>query len=191
MTSVSRTYQVNNIGQLVDLNGDTTNFDITFKVVSKNREPFDIIVADQTTIDNSPELHYNRANQGEMSGHIVQDKNVYQNHFLALRSDQPCECTVEITKKEIPPKQSEKEPLDYAPPNPVEEKEESSINWKLILIVILVIAGGIALYFIYKSDKKKKELESSPHNSPEKSVQNSPSENDNSLVQRLKRLNMS
>ena len=46
-----RTYTLDKIRQLIDLNGDSTNFDISFKVTSRNGEVFDIVVVDQTTLD--------------------------------------------------------------------------------------------------------------------------------------------
>mgnify|MGYP000676862019 CR=1 FL=1 len=94
-------YNVSKIQQLIDLNGSTTNFDINFKVVSENKQPFQVIVADQSTIDNNPNLAFQTAN-GEISGQLTQDKNIYQNYFLILKSEQPCVCLVEINKKEIP-----------------------------------------------------------------------------------------
>ena len=215
MTSIKKTYNLTKIGQLIDLNGDTTNFDISFKVVSKNGDPFDIVVVDQTTLDNSPELQYRTASNGQMSGNIVQDKNVYQNYFISLKSDQPCVCDVEIIKKEIPnaqptfaptPKQTSPEPSN---PSPKQEKS----SWKFWVILGIVVVGCVVLYFVYQHDKKKKNDVNdvnndvaSPQNTPEnmeKSLVNSPllkssvqspspslSPPSNNLVERLKRLHM-
>jgi hypothetical protein len=96
------TYNLNKVRQLIDLNGDTTNFEISFKAVSKNREPFDMLIVDQTTLDNTPNLEFKKAVNGEIAGNIVQDKNIYQNYFMVLKSDNPCQCDVEIIKKELP-----------------------------------------------------------------------------------------
>jgi len=203
MTTVQNTYTLNKIKQLVDLNGDTTNFDITFKVNSKNGEPFDIVVVDQTTLDNSPELQYKNASKGIMSGNLIQDKNVYQNYFLVLKADQPCEVDVEITKKEIP---GESPVFTEPQPQVKQPKSGGGINWKMWLLIIVVIGGGVALFFMYKTDKKKKtatmnvepsgfpspspesrpDIASPHHSSPSPSV----GDQGNDLMRRLKTLHM-
>ena len=145
MTSTKKTYSLNYIKQLVDLNGDSTNFDITFNITSKNGVPFDAVVVDQTTLDNSPELTYKKAVNGILSGNIIQDKNIYQNYFLVLKSDQPCECEVEIIKKEIPVKKAE--PKAMQPPPSISSSSSSS-SYKWIIIISLVV-GGFLLYYFY------------------------------------------
>lgn len=102
MATNRQTHQVGKIKKLIDLNGDTTNFDITFRVASRNKEPFELLVVDQTTLDNTPNLEYKKVDNGAISGNIVHDKNVYQNYFLILKAENPCDCDVEITKKELP-----------------------------------------------------------------------------------------
>jgi len=227
MTSTKKTYKLGKIKQLIDLNGDSTNFNIQFKVTSKNGEPFDIVVVDQTTLDNSPELEYRKAN-GQMSGNMIQDKNVYQNYFIVLKSDQECECDVEIVKKELPKTMNDHPNLQPPRINAESKLNEKQTNWKTWAIVGIVIIGGIVLYMIWNSDKKKTAsdgiedqqpienyVQSSPDNSVVNSVHSSPaksdysdsnydssnygspyngnansSNNDNGLLDRLKRLHM-
>jgi len=174
MTTVKKTYTLSKIKQLIDLNGDSTNFDITFKVVSKNVQPFDIVVVDQTTLDNSPELQYQKAANGQMSGNIVQDKNVYQNYFLCLRSDQPCECDIEIDKKELPKNNSanlgnapEDVPNFATPPPPRSSAgSNNSSSWKTWMIIGIVVIGAVILFFVYRSDKNKKKAMSADATEP-------------------------
>lgn len=160
MTTVRNTYYLNKIKKLVDLNGDSTNFDITFKVSSKKGEPFDIVVVDQTTLDNSPELQYRTASNGTMSGNIVQDKNIYQNYFLVLKADQPCEVDVEVTKKEIVSTDVNNDPSFSQSETPEnyshKQDNEGGSNWKMWLIITVIIGGIVLLFFVYKSDKKGK-----------------------------------
>lgn len=145
MTAERKTYSVGNIKQLIDLNKDSTNFDITFSVQSKDRSPFYLLVADQTTLDNNPNLEYKYAKDGVMSGNIIQDKNVYQNFFLVLKADKPCDCDVEIVKKDLP---------RTMPPVPQESvKPAQKINWVKVIFVVIVIAGGaFLLYWFLKKD---------------------------------------
>lgn len=147
---MSKTYTLGPMKQLVDLNGDITNFDLTFNVTSKNGSEFDAVVIDQTTLDNNPNPEYKKA-RGNISGNIVADKGVYQNYFLLLRADKPCECDVTIDIKEIP-KRTENLQSNGAekmssllPP-----KRPSSINWKMILLFIVVVGGGLLLFYYSK-----------------------------------------
>lgn len=148
MATEKRTYSVNNIKQLIDLNDDLTNFDISFTVTSQTGQPFDILVVDQTTLDNNPDLEYKKVTDGRISGSVRNDKGVYQNYFLILRSDNPTTCDVEISKKEIPKAvQQPKMVQQRAQPPP--KKEQTSWT-KVALIVGVVLAGGFVLYWLSK-----------------------------------------
>lgn len=163
-----KTYSISNVKQLIDLNGPSTNFDITFKVVSHNKEPFDILVVDQTTLDNNPNLQYKKADKGEISGSLKHDKNVYQNYFLILRADKPCNCDVEIIKKDLPkvpqPQQMNTQQPQIQPQlvNTHPPKEDG-FNWMKILIVIAVVAiGGFTLYWLSKKKSSSNTEKSVP-----------------------------
>jgi len=158
-----KTYTVNNQRQLVDLNGDSKNFDLTFTCTSKDGAPFEVLVVDQTTLDSTPTLQYKKAN-GTISGNIVADKNVYQNYFLVLKADKPCEVTVKTIKKDIQPKvipQTQRPVTQAPPPRPPPLKppqKPSSSKWKIIAIAIVVLCGGALLYYFYTQSKKKSSI---------------------------------
>ena len=160
--TIKQTLSLSNTQQLVDLNGETANFDLTFNVNCKTKDSFQVVVVDQATLDNNPELEYRNADDGQISGNIISDKNIYQNYFLCLKSENPCIVDITIDKKEIEPK----------PEIPMESKSEQNttkptatlnniknthlqhpkprkINWKLILIVLIVIAGGLFIYYFF------------------------------------------
>lgn len=204
-------YSLSKVKQLVDLNGEITNFDISFRAKTKNGESFDVLVLDQTTLDNSSNLEYKKAS-GEISGHLVQDKNVYQNYFLILKADNPCQCEVEIVRQEIPRAQ----PQNSGVPNGVLPNgntpgslmplppsgpqgglqgsvDQSSTNWPKIIITALVFAGiGYAMYYFLKKRKDTDDGIPSPTASPARSVSE---KNDfhpkNNLMDRLKSLHLS
>lgn len=149
--------------QLIDLNGASTNFDLTFTATSSENSDFHALVIDQKTLDTVPHdtLEFKRAN-GSISGNIVSDKNLYQNYFLCLKSDKPCQVEVVINKKEIEPKP----PQHHHPPQQPQQVNAtaprvksvtppSSTNWKLILIVIVIIIGGGLCYYMYINKKKE------------------------------------
>ena len=52
----------------------------------KDNSEFEVVVVDQNTLDNSPELEFRQTSGGTMSANIISDKNVYQNYFLVLKS---------------------------------------------------------------------------------------------------------
>jgi hypothetical protein len=161
--TTQKTYAVNKIRQLIDLNGDSINFDLTFTATSKDNKPFDIIVVDQETLNSQPTLQYKQA-QGSISGNIVADKNVFQNYFLCLRAAEPCEVTVRIEKKNIrpnlptPSQSVQGSNLSHKPPLKPPSRL-GKCNWKVIAIVAVVIGGCALLYYFYTQKKKKTQPE--------------------------------
>jgi len=67
MSQIKKTYTLGKIKQLIDLNGDSTNFNLNFKVTAMDSsQPFNILVVDQTTLDNTPELNYKEVTKGQL-----------------------------------------------------------------------------------------------------------------------------
>ena len=156
--SVKKILSVTSGQQLIDLNEETTNFDLTFTAKSLDNSHFDVLVVDQTTLDNNPKLEFKRA-KGAISGNIISDKNVYQNYFLCLKAEKPCDVEIVINKKEIQPRPMPKEPIKpvFNNPPPINSpKKESKTNWKLIFIVIIILGVSGAAYYIYNKKKKEK-----------------------------------
>ena len=85
--TIKQTLSLSKTQQLVDLNGETANFDLTFNVNCKTKDSFQVVVVDQATLDNNPELEYRNTDDGQISGNIISDKNIYQNYFLCLKSE--------------------------------------------------------------------------------------------------------
>lgn len=191
MTSEKKDYQVGTIKTLVDLNGLSTNFDIKFRVASKNREPFDAVVISQSGLDSNQPLQYKKVENGELSGSVTDTKNIYQNYLLVLRADNPCVCEVEIWKKELP-KSVPPPPKTEPTPLPHGATISDSFNWVKLFLVLFVIAGiGYALYLFSQSEKKGSGVgEIAPTVNVVPSVPKvAPVENP--LIQRLKNLNLS
>lgn len=145
--------QVTKIKQLIDLNGDKTNFDLTFNVKSANKESFEAIVVSQSQLDSGIDLDYKKVTNGIISGNIINDKNVYQNYFLLLKSDNPIDCEVEINIKEIEPQKMVETSIDDNYQNTLlksdNSRENSVFNWKNIFTGIIIIFGIILLYYLY------------------------------------------
>ena len=108
---------------LVDLNDDTVNFDINFVAKSLDGSDFNIIVVDQKTLDNQPNLNFRKSSGGELSGSLISDNNIYQNYFICLKSEKICVVEIVITKKIIPP--------NYEKINKMKEEMKEEMNRKL------------------------------------------------------------
>jgi hypothetical protein len=142
--NTNQVYNLSNIKQLIDLNGDIVNFTLSFEVVSKSNKPFDALVVTQEMLDSGEELQYQRA-EGSINGQITNDKDLYNNYFLILKSDEPNECDVSIQLVEIQPNPSKKAVSKKG-------KTASKIPWKSYLFYFFIgIVIAILLYIIYIS----------------------------------------
>lgn len=165
MSEIKKQYTLSKIKQLIDINGDSVNFDLNFKVTSTDNEtPFQVLVVDQTTLDNTPDLKYKEV-KGSISGNILADKNIYQNYFLILKAENQCIVNVEISKKDLPRTPDiAKSPITSTHPthNQNDMKKHMSkntINWVKILLTgtVIIIGGGLVyLLFIRKKNDNKK-----------------------------------
>lgn len=170
--SMSKLVNVNNIQQLVDLNGELTNFKLDFKVISENSAPFKTVVVSQSKLDSGEILDFKNVDNGTISGNIVSDNGVKQNYYLVLKSENPVKCTVEINLQEIPLNENikrkqqeyqnqllqeqeyqqrllqEKEKSSIIKQKNLNKKSEGFFNLKTILF-LLVITGGIIFYYLF------------------------------------------
>jgi len=173
MTKTKQTYKLGKIKQLVDLNRDITNFDLNFAVSSKDGSEFYSVVVDQTMLDNEPNPEYKKV-KGSISGNIVADKGVYQNYFLILKADNPCECDVTIDIKEIPKNQEWEKQLINAEHEKRQEQHDAQVvlmqnnetrgmKTSVIIGIALVALFGVVFYFQFcnKSSGSSSEVKSS------------------------------
>jgi hypothetical protein len=102
MSENTRTYKVNKFKQLIELNDNKTNFDVSFDVKSKDGSPFKALVISEADLNSGNPLDYQEVHDGNISGNIVNDKGVFQTYFLLLKAENEIECDVTIYVKEIP-----------------------------------------------------------------------------------------
>jgi len=168
--------------QLIDLNKEYVNFDITFecRAIDATKD-FEIIVVNQeqlNTIDLS-NLTMKMTKNGYISGNIIADEDKYQNYFLILRSptDEPIEVDLEIKIKQIAAKNTDAElPLPQQPlppshlsPDAMMPYSDPTINDDVVtcqsssgfkqshlffIVIGLMIIGGAAAYYFWKNSKK-------------------------------------
>ena len=73
--------KINNHNQLIDLNGDSINFELTFDIQSNPNDKFEILVVDQNTLDtneNFIKTEYKKSVNGNIQGSVKSDINKYQ-----------------------------------------------------------------------------------------------------------------
>ena len=154
MTIIKKTYTVTNIKQLVDINGDITNFKADFSVKSLNNGTFDLLVIDQTTLDSGQNPEYKKV-KGHISGSVSSDTNTYQNYFIILKADKPCDCEVVIDVVEVQPFSISENVEKFVPKTQqykrvsnqdLHEDTGVSRKWKIILFVFFVIAVLVYLF---------------------------------------------
>ena len=159
------------IKQLIDLNGSSTNVDISFTAKSLDNSDFYALVVDQRTLDSDTPMDFKLA-KGSIGANIISDNNVYQNHFLCLKSDKPCQVEIVIDKKEIPfVNRNITKPVVEPVVEPVihrqkehfgqihqnkQIKSTSNTNWVFIFALCALGAGGLAYYYFVYSKKKAK-----------------------------------
>jgi len=148
-------YTLSTVKQLIDINKDVSNFKCSFTVSAQDSGPFEALIVSQTDLDTQSDIPFQQVN-GSFSGEIVADKNVYQNYFLILRSNEPRGVEVELSFEKLP---------EYIPgPDGGvlldSKKYANRYNFRLIVGGLIALA---ILYFLYKyyNDKKTPKVESS------------------------------
>ena len=159
--TITNTYNLNKTKQLIDLNGDTTNFEIQFTATTPNKEPFYAIVVDQNTLDSDNPINFKKVTDGTISGNIRNDKNIYNNYFLLLKSDDPCECFVNINKNEIKPSSNTSNLTSTNTSNLTSNNTSSNNSFmskinhflekynKYINIFLYILIGCLVVYLLY------------------------------------------
>ena len=115
----TQTYTLSRFKQLIDLNKDLVNFELSFQVESLDGSDFLALVVDQEYLDKEKNLDYKEA-PGSISGNIVSDQNEYRNYFLVLKSisDENVDVRVTVEIEEIEPREKDDENLNEGNVNP-------------------------------------------------------------------------
>lgn len=165
--------------QLIDLNKEYVNFDITFECRSVDAtRDFEVVVVNQeqlNTIDLT-NLTMKMTKNGYISGNIIADEDRYQNYFLILRApEEPMEVDLEIRIRPIDPKagvppQPVPPPLsDHPPytsdpllPSTVSASTMPTTHLVLIVVGLLIIGGAVGYYFWNKNSIRHMDNEYHP-----------------------------
>jgi hypothetical protein len=148
----TQTLELGQVKQLVDINKDYTNFKCIFRIVSSNKVPFDMIIVPQSSLDNNENLEFKNISDGEITGEIIMDKNIYDNWFFVLQSSQQCQIQVQFTLEPLP--------VNHEVSQIVHESQENYTVNSLVSqyghIFALVILIAILLFYVYTNLDKLK-----------------------------------
>ena len=155
----TKVYKIGKIRQLVDLNGDITNFKCDFEIQSLSKEPIiHAVVVNQTILDSGNPLKYKDVKNGYLSGTISNSNNVYQNYFLVLKSDSICDVQIKTDTKEIEQKIDQVEKFETVK-SQKHMHTPGKINWlKIALIIIVIVIGCLILWYFYKKSRMTKNM---------------------------------
>ena len=146
---------LSNKRQLIDINEDATLFDIDVTVSADPSFEFKAAVVNQTQLD-AGDINYNQF-KGGMGVKVSNNKNIYQNHFLVLKSDKPG--NVEVTLMKNPA------PVNQPPPPPIPEnfitppmkqplarpkKSQSIFTMRTVFIILILLGLGVGIFFMWK-----------------------------------------
>jgi len=137
-----KTYKVNDIRQLIDLNGESVNFNLKFNISSHSNCTYQLTVVSQEDIDNG-DIKFKDV-KGSISGELSNTNNKYQNFYLILKSNEECMIDVNIEKTELPISSSlspTRSPLNPSTPK---------TNYKKLLFIFLGIAIIIGIFIYFK-----------------------------------------
>ena len=148
MVSNTKVYSVSKTKQLIDLNGKLKNFHLKFKVSAG--KPFDVLVVDQSTLDQKPDLDYITVDS-MLDGEVHADKNVYQNYYMILKAQEPVEVSVELDLEPLPDfiDSSGKEGQEHST-----HAKDSGLSTAGIVVCVLVLLG--LLYYFGNSNSNSK-----------------------------------
>ena len=150
---LEKTYSVGKQQQLIDLNNETVNFDITFECVSENKTPFDAVVVDQKTLDETSTFDFKSAEDGAISGNIKSDNNEPETYFLVLKAQTPCKVKVRIDKQEIEPAPLPE--IEETYDQVVNTNQENNGSLKKIMLGAVILGGGALLCYFYLQSRRK------------------------------------
>lgn len=165
MTTTQKTYSLTSKPQLVDLNGDSINFDLSFSATSTNGEDFEAVVVDQAMLDSDNNPQFLKTEKGTLSANIVSDSGTYQSYYLMLKSETPCQVLVTINKEEkpvetksVPPPVSPQETKQVGTGKPQGKpagRKQGSGGWlKPVMMIAGVVAVGFVAYYFLVHKKK-------------------------------------
>ncbi len=148
--------------QMVDLNEDLVNFRLNLKVTPQKKGEYQAASVKQTDLD-SGNVNYQTFSK-PFAAKIENTDNVYQNHFLCLKSNTNQECLIQVERQALertPDPEPEPQfaaPVEQQPPQmqmPVTKSTSGIFSMKNIILMLVVLGIGVGIYFMWFSGGAK------------------------------------
>lgn len=120
-----------NSPKIIDLNNSIVNFNAAFTVKSDTSKPFKVIAVNEKALDRADELQFKTVESGQISGQIFSDIDQPSNYILVIKTIEDGEemnCTVDITRSEIPAWSRTKKPIVNTPIKPLQNTATQNSN---------------------------------------------------------------
>ena len=135
------------IKQLIDVNDSLKNFIADFTIECENE--FDIVVVNQTILDDEDSIEYKHITTGTMSGRIVQDKNIFEHFFILIKSDIPSKAKIYINIEELNmPKDI---PKDVPKESRLKNIKKNDDKRLYMMGIGIVIVASLFFYIVYRN----------------------------------------
>ena len=135
------------IKQLIDVNDSLKNFIADFTIECENE--FDIVIVNQTILDDEDSIEYKHITTGTMSGRIVQDKNIFEHFFILIKSDIPSKAKIYINIEELNiPKDI---PKDVPKESRLKNVKKNDDKRLYMLGLGIVIVASLFFYVVYRN----------------------------------------
>lgn len=156
----STTYTINKIKTLVDLNQDLVNFSLRFSVTSENKQPFQMAIVDDTTMNTTDTIPYQDIKTGYISGELTWKRNVKQTYYMVLIANAKTDVVVDLTIDQLPDvidedegNKATKSGSSSSPSSSATATQDDSTRYYLY-IALAVILGGVAWMMLTRSSGK-------------------------------------
>lgn len=164
----SESISLDQIKQLIPINGDLVNFVTHVKIVSESDRPFLMAVVSEAMLESSTDLPYRSVTKREELT-IRNDNNVYEKYVLVLKSDSPQKVLVSIALQETPLTATGacgRQTTIYPPQIGIPKVDGNGgfvtagqvdtpwyKDWRYLLAIAILVA--LILYFYMRSRKKE------------------------------------
>lgn len=154
-------YNLQNVNIMADLNQGSTNFIVNFEASSSGKIPFKVAALNQQTLDSGdmPDFHTSDSN-GQITGTVEENSNEFQNYFLVMNAESPCDVELKIEKTELPYNhaletqqtqqiQHESTQNDsHTHGEPIKKRTNSNASYYTVSIILIVaLVGSLWLFF--------------------------------------------
>ena len=158
-----RSLTLDKLKQLVDVNGDLTNFRASVEVSPKSEGVYEVAIVNQTILDNAEDFKYSV--QTDVFRHMFEvTDGIYQNYFVCLKAASPIDVDVKISVEKLPSQTVENVPsrslpnpiagvkIDPSPENEEKFYHQTWFKWAVIAAVVLSLYLGYRYYSSRKTN---------------------------------------